>query len=284
MLPTRETCSAARAPLTIPRDYVPAAESAHALYQLQLDAFEGPLDLLLHLIRRHHLDVLDIPMAFICARYLDHLDAMRELSLDVAAEFMFMASELMHIKSRMLLPQVQDDGEEEEEDPRADLVYRLLAYQTFRDAAQVLGERPLLGRDVFAKPPEPLPEREGQPALAEVRAMALTQAFSAALKRLKPATTHKVVVEQVSMRLRMQRTVERLCEDLSAPLPFVRMLDEIEHRLDAIVMFLATLEMARLKLLEVYVSEHDTLYIKARFATAQAALERISGVDDISYA
>jgi segregation and condensation protein A len=273
-----------RPPMAIPRDYVPAAESAHELYQLQLDAFEGPLDLLLHLIRRHHLDIFDIPMAFVCARYVDYLDAMQELSLDVAAEFMFMASELMHIKSRMLLPQADVAEEEEEGDPRMDLVHRLLAYQTYRDAAAQMARLPQLGRDTFARQPQDLPPAVGETRMADGQALMLTRAFSEALKRLKPTATHKVVVEQVSMRLRMQRLIERLAFDLSVPLPFAQLLDEIEHRLDVIVMFLATLEMARLSLLQVYTSDHNTLYLKARFTTAQSAIERISGADDITYA
>jgi segregation and condensation protein A len=283
MLPAATVPGPERGPLTIPKDYVPAAESAHELYQLQLDVYEGPLDLLLHLIRRHHLDIFDIPISFVCERYVAYLDAMRELSLDVAAEFMFMASELMHIKSRMLLPQAAAEEEEEEGDPRADLVYRLLAYQTFREAAQQLGELPQLSRDVFAHPKDTLAGSAEAPELAQGQALALTRAFSAALKRMAPVSSHKVVVEQVSMRLRMQSVVEQLSLDLEAPLPFLRLLDGIEQRLDAIVMFLATLEMARLKLLQVYISEHETLYIKARFATRQAAIERISGVDDMTY-
>lgn len=285
MLPVATAQGFGGEPLAIPKDYVPAAESAHALYQLQLEAFEGPLDLLLHLIRRHHLDIFDIPMAFVCARYVDYLDAMQDLNLDVAAEFMFMASELMHIKSRMLLPQApSDDDDEEEGDPRADLVYRLLAYQTFRAAASQMAQMPQLEREVFARPPQGAPMACEDSKLQVGQAMALTRAFGAALKRMAPTTSHKVVVEQVSMRLRMQSLVDQLCVDLAVPLPFAQILHDIEQRLDAIVVFLAALEMARLKLLQVYISEHETLYIKARFASRQAAIERISGVDDMTYA
>ena len=110
----------------IPKDYFPAAESLHEIFRLKVSAFEGPLDLLLFLIRRHQLDILDIPIAFICAEYLQCLKVMQDLSLDVAAEFLFMASELVHLKSKCLLPRSDELEEEEEEDPRWALVLRLL--------------------------------------------------------------------------------------------------------------------------------------------------------------
>jgi segregation and condensation protein A len=283
-LPPVGTAVALRPPLSIPRDYVPAAESTHALYHLELDAFEGPLDLLLHLIRRHHLDIFDIPMAFICARYVAALDAMHELSLDVAAEFMFMASELMHIKSRMLLPQEAGPDEAEEGDPRADLVLRLLTYQTYRDAAVRMQALDQLGRDTFARPPEPIAAPPQADELAAGQALALTRAFSAVLARLKPEAGHKVVVEQVSMRLRMQHVIDLLAEDLAQPLAFMRAAADIEGRLDIIVLFLAMLELARLRLVHIYVSDEDNLYVQARFERTAQALERIAGLDDITYA
>src|SRR5215510_14510249 len=118
-------------------------------FQLTLPNFEGPLDLLLHLIREHRLDIFDIPIALITQKYLEYLARMREINLDIAGEFLVMASTLAHIKSRLLLPRQEIQGDlepEEQSDPRAELVRRLLEYQKYRDAAQALCARPLLDR------------------------------------------------------------------------------------------------------------------------------------------
>src|SRR5690606_31650883 len=119
--------------------------------------FQGPLDLLLHLIRKHELDILDIPIAFVTEEYLRYLEAMDELDLAVAGEYLVMAATLLHIKSKMLLPRAPQDDEEdgvevEDLDPREELVRRLLEYQRYRDAAERLAERALEGRDVFRRP------------------------------------------------------------------------------------------------------------------------------------
>lgn len=266
--------------LVLPKDYVPAAESAHALYQVELASFSGPLDLLLFLIKRHHLNVLDIPMAFVCARYLEALNLLQDYTLDVAAEFMFMASELLHIKSRMLLPRVEPEGgsNEEDLDPRATLVARLLAYQTFKDAADNLHALPQLERDNFARAPEAVTPPEAR--LREVDAMALVRAFDQVLRRQKPEVRHRVVVEQVPMRLRMHRVLELLAQNVTAPLRFEVVLREVQARVDLIVTFLAILELAKLKLLRIAVDEADqnaSLYVMARFATAQEAQQRLAG-------
>lgn len=266
--------------LVLPKDYVPAAESAHALYQVELASFSGPLDLLLFLIRRHHLNVFDIPMAFVCARYLEALNLLQDYTLDVAAEFMFMASELLHIKSRMLLPRVEPaaDDDASDLDPRATLVARLLAYQAFKDAADNLHALPQLERDNFARDPEAV--APGEAPLREVNVLALVQAFDRVLQRQKPEVRHRVVVEQVPMRLRMHRVLELLAADVAAPLPFETVLNELPARVDLIVTFLAVLELAKLKLLRIGVdgaNNDATLYVVARFANAEEALRRLAG-------
>ena len=305
--------------LVLPKDYVPAAESAHALYQVELASFSGPLDLLLFLIKRHHLNIFDIPMAFICARYVETLEAMQSYTLDVAAEFMFMASELLHIKSRMLLPQIEDkaDGDEDEGDPRAELVARLLAYQTFKEAADTLQVLPQTGRDVFGGRREDI--EPGPPKLRELDAMALVRAFDQVLSRQKPEVRHQVIVEQVPMRLRMHRIIALLdarraasagaeavapegasagaaAQDVAEALPqaelvpagatlaFADVLAEVEARVDLIVSFLAVLEMAKLKLLRIYISDHDALWLRARFGSSQEATERLAGANALDYA
>src|SRR5688500_12139092 len=131
-------------------------------YQVALDVFEGPLDLLLHLVKKHELSILDIPIAFVTEKYLEYLDAMAGLDIDVAGEYLLMAATLCHIKSRELLPGSDagdEDGEaagdggegEVEVDPRADLIKRLLEYQKYKEAAEQLGQRPVVGRNVWGR-------------------------------------------------------------------------------------------------------------------------------------
>ena len=130
-------------------------------YQVELDVFEGPLDLLLHLVKKHELSILDIPIAFVTEKYLEYLDAMAGLDIDVAGEYLLMAATLCHIKSRELLPSpepLEDDGEGTGEpgedvdvDPRADLIKRLLEYQKYKEAAEQLGQRPVVGRNVWGR-------------------------------------------------------------------------------------------------------------------------------------
>ena len=127
-------------------------------YKIQLENFYGPLDLLLFLIRRHQVDIFDIPISFVCARYLEYIKMMQDLNVDVASEFMSLAAELLLIKSKMLLPRPVDvDGDEEETDPRAELVRRLLEYQKYKDAAVQLADHDWLGRDSFSRDPERIP-------------------------------------------------------------------------------------------------------------------------------
>jgi len=142
-------------------------------FRVQLPHFEGPLDLLLHLIKKHELNILDLPVAFIAQRYVEYLRVMRELDLDVAGEYLLMAATLTHIKSKMLLPRVpgeqQDEAEDsgEEEDPRLELIRRLLEYQKYKAVAEDLGGRAVAGRDVF---PRGMPgtDAQGPAPLAEI--------------------------------------------------------------------------------------------------------------------
>ena len=120
-------------------------------YEIKLEVFEGPLDLLLFLIKKNEIDIYNIPIAAITEEYLKHLEAMKSLNLDLAGEYLVMASTLVHIKSRMLLPVSEDESEIDEEGPRAELVRQLLEYKAFKEAALDLGKRNLLGRDVFKR-------------------------------------------------------------------------------------------------------------------------------------
>jgi segregation and condensation protein A len=267
-------------PLHIPKDYVPTAESQHPLHQVDVQAFSGPLDLLLFLIRRHQLDIFDIPVAFICAQYLEVMRVMEDLDIDVAAEFMAMAAELVHIKSKLLLPK-PEEPEEEEADPRAELVRRLLEYQKYQDAADHLEGMVRLNRDVFAREPGVLPESTEAVPLRPVSVFALVQALGAVLDRQKPEVRHHVLVNTVSLRQKMHVLAEVLAG--REAVPFMEFAEGSTGRLDVIMVFLAVLEMTRLGLLRVYESEEGHVYLHPRFDEAVQVHDKLSGVQEEEY-
>ena len=145
-------------------------------YTVRLEMFEGPLDLLLHLIQKNELDITNIPIALITEQYLEYLQLIKELNLDIAGEYLLMASTLLHIKSRILLPSSTQEEEEAGEDPRAELVRRLLEYQKYKIAAGDLERRPILDRDVFVRLILPEPEAE-QEEKVEATLFELLEAF-----------------------------------------------------------------------------------------------------------
>jgi segregation and condensation protein A len=242
--------------------------TAQAGYQVQLDVFEGPLDLLLHLVKKHELDIFDIPISFITEKYIEYLDLMTSLNLDVAGEYLLMAATLAHIKSRELLPSPppgseDEDAEGEEADPRAELIRRLLEYQKYKEAAASLGGRPVVGRNVWTRgsPQEDaLAENvdpEARPPLKEVPIIALVEALDRALSRAKIRLTHQVNVDRLSVSERINQLADRL--ELEGSFTFescFRFLREemslAEARHEAVVTFLAVLEMARLGLIRVW--------------------------------
>jgi len=211
--------------------------------QIHLDLFEGPLDLLLHLIREHEYDIFDIPIAEIAKQYNTYLDLMRELNLNVAGEYLVMSATLMRIKSRMLLPRVAED--EEEEDPRAELVQQLLEYQQYREAALELGEKPMLGRDVFARkflsPDLKDAEHDGQ--YLEVDIYQLMHALADVIKNMPSDEVHNIRVQRVSIRERMSQLLESL-RDRSSML-FTELFAGDIDRPAVIVTFLALLELIK---------------------------------------
>jgi segregation and condensation protein A len=216
-------------------------------YRVKLPVFEGPLDLLLHLIKKNEVEIVDIPIATITEQYLAYLQMMRELNLDIAGEFLVMAATLTLIKSRMLLPPSEGDEEEEEVDPRADLVRQLLDYQRYREAALALSERPLLHRDVFVR--EPLMDVEGGADTGEalhlkVTVWELLKAFRAVLKRARPESVHEIVTEQLSMRDRVRTLLQTL--SVARSVEFESLFDEDASRFAIIVTFLALLELMRM--------------------------------------
>jgi segregation and condensation protein A len=224
-------------------------------YAVKLSVFEGPLDLLLHLIRQNEVDITDIPIARIAEQYLDTIELMQELNLDVAAEYLVMAATLALIKSRMLLP---DESEDDEDaiDPRTELVQRLLEYQRFKEAAETLSHRRLLGRDVFAvKGPGPEKTPDGEREI-EVGLFELISAFREVLEQARATTLkHEVETEHVTVRERMMVVMELL--ETSDSIEFMRIFETPEGELRAsrpllVATFLAVLELARLAALRIY--------------------------------
>lgn len=217
-------------------------------YEIRIENFEGPLDLLLHLIKKNEMDIYDIPIAGITAQYLTYIDAMKNLNLDVAGEFVLMAATLLHIKSRLLLPSTEDEEpEEEEEDPRAELVRKLLEYQKYKEAAVTLDAMPLLGREIFARtfPPAEL-EGPDDCGFEAVGLYDLVEAFRSVLRESPPESFHEIDAERLSVTERVNGILSLLTGRES--LSFMELFSGRPDRHEVVVTFLATLELVRLKL------------------------------------
>jgi len=229
-------------------------ESSPDAYKVKLDAFEGPLDLLLHLIRKNEVNIYDIPIALITEQYLGYIELMQELNLDVAGEFLLMASTLIHVKSRTLLPRPdpsQEDGGPEE-DPREALVRRLLEHQKYKAAAELLHERETLRSAQFMRPDARVAEAAGEeyePEL-EVDLFSLLAAFRGVLERASRRPHMVLPPEQISIEDRMHQLLGRLSETQACGFEDLFQ-DGDGSRPFMIVTFLAVLEMIRLKLIRV---------------------------------
>lgn len=223
-----------------------------SVYQVSVDAFEGPLDLLLHLIKKNEVDIYNIPIATITRQYLDYIDLLKELNLDIAGDFLVMASTLVQIKSKMLLPAAEDpETEEEAEDPRAELVRRLLEYQKYKEAGMVLGSRELLGREVFARK-FPAPDLEAAAAEdepLEVELFQLVEAFRRLLDKVPKEAFHDVGLENISVADRISDILARLQEKES--LLFEELFSGPLCREFFVATFLAVLELCKLRAITV---------------------------------
>ena len=211
--------------------------------EVVLESFEGPLDLLLYLIRRQNLDILDIPVAEITRQYMGYIDLLQSLRLELAAEYLLMAAWLAEIKSRLLLPRPPVQAEEEAEDPRAELVRRLQEYARIRSAADQLDALPRLERDLFPMAvavPEWVPERPPP----QVAARDLALAFAALIQRSALFTHHTIRAEVLSIRERMSAVLARL-NGAAGPLTLDALWTRQEGRLGLVVTFLAVLELIR---------------------------------------
>jgi segregation and condensation protein A len=248
-------------------------------YKVTLDVFEGPLDLLLHLVKKHELAILDIPISFVTEKYLEYLDAMSRLDIDVAGEYLVMAATLCHIKSRELLPDSEpepgdaeaEDGEEASDlDPRADLIRRLLQYQKYKEAALSLGDRPVVGRNVWGRGTQledavaDEVDPDAQAPLAQFPVHKLIEALDRLMRAAKVRITHNVLIDRLSVSQRISELTDRLENEGSFTFtsmfrfarPDVEM-SMVEIRHEAVVTLLAVLEMAKLRLIAVTQHEGD---------------------------
>ena len=221
--------------------------------RIQLPLFEGPLDLLLYLIRREKLDINDIPIAPITREYMEYLDLMQELSLDVAGEFMVMAATLIHIKSKMLVPiePTEAEGEEEYVDPREELARRLLEFQRYKDAAGVLHQQAQIRAAQWTRPETVLPKfDDAGEEMLEAGLYDLIAAFKEMLDRRKALLDHEIEAEGPSVEERMAELLATIKEGES--LEFLELFASLETKAAMIVTFLALLELVRLKRVRVY--------------------------------
>lgn len=235
---------------------LPADGSGTVAYRVTLPEFEGPLDLLLHLCQTHELDILNISIAFIAEKYIEYLELMQNMSVEVAADYLVMAAHLAYLKSRELVPAPEplETSEEGEEllDPREELIRRLLEYQKYKHAAENLGNRPIEGRNVFVR--GAVLEAPGEAGLAEHSVWKLIEHWAGMLKKAKPQYTHDVVVDRMSITDRINQIVDLLTagkgmvrfEDLlGQDLPS----EELRHKV--VVSLLAVLELARLRVIRI---------------------------------
>ncbi len=223
----------------------------NAPYTVRLEMFEGPLDLLLHLIHKNELDITNIPIALITEQYLEYLKLMKVLNLDMAGDYLLMASTLLYIKSKMLLPASSEEGEEEGEDPRAELVRRLLEYQKYKEAAAELEKRPMLDRDVFLRSTPMEVEDAGEEERVEVSLFELIEAFRKILERVKTEEFHEVVLDRLSVEEKVQEILSLLQREKRS-MAFHLLFPEQASRRVIIITFLAILELVKMKLVRIF--------------------------------
>jgi len=224
-------------------------------YEIKLDQFQGPLDLLLFLIRKNKIDIYDIPIALITEQYLKYLEIIRSLNLDEAGEYLVLAATLLHIKSRMLLPVPEEETEEGEGDPRQELVKQLLEYQVFKDAASALETRPVLERDVFKRGShegdvEVNPDEE---TLIEVGIFDLVEAFQKVIAISGKSDLMEIDLEKISLADRINEIMDILTQSRS--LTFTELLGESSNKRQIIYTFLAILELIKLRMIKAFQNE-----------------------------
>jgi segregation and condensation protein A len=224
----------------------PDGDDEIAAYRVTLPSFEGPLDLLLHLIRKHEIDIYDIPIVLVTDQYNRYLEAMEELDLEIAADFIYMAALLIHIKSRMLLPRQVDESGEPVEDPRQELVEKLLEYQRYKAVAETFAETDVVRMGIWTRPPAARPDSEpGELDMSEVSLFDLLDAFSTALRRYRHS--HPESIELRRLVHKVSDKMRDLVEELKVRNP-MRLLWYLEgrDRGELVAIFLGVLELVRL--------------------------------------
>ena len=221
-------------------------------YEIKLDIFEGPLDLLLYLIKKNEIDIYNIPIALITDQYLQYMEIMRSLNLDLAGEYLVLASTLIYIKSRLLLPREENDDFEDEPDPRAELVKQLLEYQSYKEAALCLDSRLLLERDVFKRSYGINETDETGDDETELNLFDLVKAFQKLLSRMDKQELLEINVERMSLSDRINEIMERLAQ--VQPLLFTDIIAEVADRRCVIYTLLAILELMKLRMVKAYQS------------------------------
>ncbi|MBP7056116.1 MAG: segregation/condensation protein A [Candidatus Omnitrophica bacterium] len=216
-------------------------------YKVKLEVFEGPLDLLLYLIKKEEIDVYDIPIAKITDQYLEYLELMQLLDLNIAGEFLVMAATLMHIKSRMLLPPEELQGEEEEEDPRAELVRRLLEYKKFKEAASELSQMASHQKHFFARVGPGIDVRGIAPdnEFFEASLFDLITAFTKVLKDIPKDVFHKVVKDEFTVSEKIHDVLHLLVE--VKKIRFAELFNKAKNKAEIITIFLALLELIKMR-------------------------------------
>ena len=277
----------------------PIAEGEQAV-RIELPDFEGPLDLLLHLVKKHELNIFDIPVSFITERYLEHIRTMHALNLDVAGEYLLMAATLAFIKSRELVPPSPEElaaeaaaaDEDEVGDPRQELIRRLLEYQKYKEAAAQLGSRPVMGRNVWTRG-SPADQAAGLTStadapLADVPVFKLIEALEKVLAKARVKLSHDVVVDRISLSDKINELVDRLERESSftfaSCFDFVDAATEVVVNLrhQIVVTFLALLEMTRLRMLRLHqASDRGEIYVARGTANLQTAKASVGGQEFI---
>lgn len=230
-------------------------EQTELPYQVRIENFEGPLDLLLHLIKKNEINIYDIPVAMIAQQYLEYLEAMEELNLNVAGDFLVMAATLLQIKSRMLLP-VDEAAEDDEDgpDPREELVRRLLEYKTFKEAARQLDQQETLWREIFwREQAHSVEEAEEDLPLENVSLFDLVDALKGVLERNPSSPLIEIVLDNLTVRERMNLVLEML--EGKDSVSFAALFEGSCHRMVIVVTFLALLELMRLRVVRVFQGE-----------------------------
>ena len=231
-------------------------------YEVKLEVFEGPLDLLMHLIKKNEINIYDIPISLVTQQYLEYIDLMKDLNLEIAGEFLLMAATLTHIKSKMLLPREEKAGDDEEaEDPRAELLRKLLEYKSFKEVAEELGKREDTWRDIFYNPPDKSMEGEDE-VFIEVGLFELLEAFRDVLEQIPDKRYMEIVPDELTVRGRMTAIIEKLDAAAAEGVTLLTLIEEDCTRRNIVVTFLALLELARLRLIKLLqVSSSETIRV-----------------------